>query len=213
MKFRVSLTVVLATITAGGWGLMAPADKAETTAEIARLLGLEPGSSVADVGAGNGEWTSYLVSQVGPGGRVYATEVDKDDLKDIERRIKREKLSNVEARLGTNVDTGLDEECCDAILLRHVYHHFDEPEAMRLSLLRSLKPGGSIAIVDFSPDKNLSNNNVPSFRKGHGVEGEEIVQAMKESGFSFLKRIDRWEDRSRRFLLLFQKPEVVAPDS
>ncbi len=90
-----------------------------------------PERRFADVGAGDGRYSVALARTVGERGRVYATEVDPDDLKKMEDRVEREKLSNVDVVRGTQEATGLSEACCDGILLRRVYHHFQNPAAMR----------------------------------------------------------------------------------
>jgi ubiquinone/menaquinone biosynthesis C-methylase UbiE len=46
---------------------------------------------------------------------------------------------------GGLAQTNLPDECCDAVFMRHVYHHFGDPPAMNASLFRSLKPGGRLA--------------------------------------------------------------------
>jgi len=63
----------------------------------------------------------------GETGHVYATEVDHEKLQQVEARVKEDGLKNVTTVLGTQTDTGLLPSCCDAILLRMVYHHFTDP--------------------------------------------------------------------------------------
>ena len=45
-------------------------------------------------------------------------------------------------------DTRLPDDCCDGILLRYVYHHMSEPEAMLASLRRSIRPGGILVVIE-----------------------------------------------------------------
>ena len=178
---------------------------------LAEVLGLKPGSVVADIGAGDGEWTIELARLVAPEGRVLANEIDEEALSKLKKAVRRSRLDNVDATLGAEDRTGLEADSCDAVLLRHVYHHFTQPEAMRADLLRILKPGGLLAVVDFNPDKSLSRSNVPKFRKGHGVEPDAIQQELTAAGFSLVDRREKWEDGSKDFLLLFQRPEGSAP--
>jgi ubiquinone/menaquinone biosynthesis C-methylase UbiE len=96
--------------------------------------------------------------------------------------------------MGDQEKTGLEARCCDAIHLRHVYHHFKKPQAMQAELLRALKPGRLIAVIDFEPDSN------------HGIKSEQVRKQMTEAGFEFIRRIDKWEGRSSRYLLLFRRP-------
>jgi len=99
--------------------------------QLPELMRLEPGMHVADVGAGDGEWSEALAQQVGPTGHVYATEVDEDDLDGIRDRLEMTGHGNFTVILGDQESTGLPADCCDAILLRLVYHHFTDPPRMR----------------------------------------------------------------------------------
>ncbi|MBI4467107.1 MAG: methyltransferase domain-containing protein, partial [Acidobacteria bacterium] len=45
-------------------------------------LGIEAGSVVADVGAGDGYFTFHLAARVGPAGKVYAVEIDNSELEE-----------------------------------------------------------------------------------------------------------------------------------
>src|SRR5258708_5783765 len=82
---------------------------------IASLLHVVPGASVADVGAGDGNWTVRLSRQVGPSGHVFATEIREPLLKILESSAAAREQGNVTAVRGTQTDTGLAENCCDAI--------------------------------------------------------------------------------------------------
>ena len=98
------------------------------------------GTIVADIGAGDGGYSFAAVELVGPSGRVYATEIDRDKLKQLRTDVSKHKLSNVIVVEGAADDTRLPTECCDAIYLRHVYHHLTQPVEFDRNLVRSLKP-------------------------------------------------------------------------
>lgn len=125
-------------------GCAAAGVSADEIDRMAEVLQLEEGMDAADVGAGDGEWVDALVERVGPKGHVWATEVDESDLAEIARRFDELGLDNITTVLGDQDDTGLPESCCDAILLRMVYHHFVRPGRMRDSLYRALRPGGGV---------------------------------------------------------------------
>jgi len=78
---------------------------------IVEVLGLQPGMSVADVGAGRGDWSVELARVVGPEGRVFATEIDEGRLDDIERASRRAGLDNIRVIKAETRDTGLPEAC------------------------------------------------------------------------------------------------------
>jgi ubiquinone/menaquinone biosynthesis C-methylase UbiE len=156
-------------------------------ADAARLvttLKLHAGQTVADIGAGHGELTIALAREVGPSGRVYATELDKDRLGDIRKATDTAGLENVSVIEAHATRTNLPDACCDALVLRKVYHHFDNPELMNASLRQSLKPGGLLAIIDFSPDGEESADPVERDTGGHhGVTSETVVRELSQAGF------------------------------
>jgi ubiquinone/menaquinone biosynthesis C-methylase UbiE len=198
--------VVLATfgIALAACGILSARDEVDSK-ELARLvevLDVDPGETFADVGAGDGRYSIALARTVGERGRIYATEVDPDDLKKMEDRVEREKLSNVEVVRGTQETTGLEEACCDGILLRRVYHHFQNPAAMQRSMRRALKDGGLLLIVDFGPKRSWDRpEGVPASRDGHGIDRDLLISEMELAGFDLARDL-AWEDGD--YALLFQ---------
>lgn len=179
--------------------------------ELSRLvetLDVDPGESFADVGAGDGRYSMALARSVGESGRIYATEVDPDDLKKMEERVRGEKLENVEVVRGTQESTGLPEACCDGILLRRVYHHFQNPAAMQASMRRSLKEDGLLLVIDFGTRRSWDRpEGVPASREGHGIDKDLLVSEMELAGFDLVRDHD-WEDGD--YALLFRV--VSVPD-
>ena len=100
-------------------------------APLPAILGHEGAGIVADVGAGDGDFAVELARLVGEEGRVIATEVEEDKVRDLRQLAEDEELANLTAVLGSQDDTGLAVGCCDGVLLRMVYHHFQEPAPMR----------------------------------------------------------------------------------
>ncbi len=171
---------------------------------LVEVLEIERGEVVADVGAGDSTWSTALAERVGGSGRVYATEVDRDDLKKIRDRIERAGLDNVLVVEGTQNETGLPKACCDAILLRRVYHHFQEPAAMRASLRQALSDDGLLLIVDFDTKRHCGRpSGIPESRDGHGVEKELVVSEMERDGFELVSDLE-W--RGDDYALLFGAP-------
>jgi predicted methyltransferase len=64
--------------------------------EVLALLAIRPGDRVADLGAGGGYFTFRLAEAVGPGGRVYAVDIDDDMLAHLARRARETGAANVE---------------------------------------------------------------------------------------------------------------------
>lgn len=181
---------------------------------IADLLRLESGQVLADVGAGDGDFAELLAAKVGSDGRVFATEVEQELVDKIERRMVDAGLAQVSAVLGDQDGLGLDSGCCDAILLRLVYHHFEAPDTMRAGLRRALVPGGLLAIIDIAPQKNWRVLPRVPDRGGHGVPADDLVAEMLGAGFEFVEERPDWNGDEDRYAVLFRRPadEAVPPN-
>lgn len=176
--------------------------------QLVNVLGLKPGMTVADVGAGFGATTVVLSKWIGSG-RVIATDVGQRQLTAIRDYVKQEGLSNVTVIEGAAAATNLPPECCDAIFMRDVYHHVASVEDFNKSLLGSLKPGGRLAIIDFVPDPGSKlPAGVPENRGGHGVPMAVVAEELQATGFTHLRTIPKWPegDQHPLFLVLFRKP-------
>jgi ubiquinone/menaquinone biosynthesis C-methylase UbiE len=161
---------------------------------LGEVLALTPGEVVADVGAGEGEWTLEMARRVGPSGRVFSTEIDPVRIREIRKAVGEAGVANVTVIEGTPEDTRLPPGCCDAILLRHVYHHLADPEAMNASLLQALRPGGFVAVIDFNPLTRLLPvpDGVRENRRAHGMPIDVLIEEMTAQGFGVSQRIEDW---------------------
>ena len=170
---------------------------------IAAALALEPGMTVADVGAGDGDFAVALARLLGDEGRVIATEVEEDMVAELAELAEEEGLASLRSVLGSQEKTGLGAGCCDAILLRMVYHHFQEPSVMRADLRAALKPAGLIAVIDIVPQRGWrSLPGVPD-RGGHGIPPEQLAEEMTDDGFELVARFDDWNGDDERFCMVF----------
>ena len=116
--------------------------------EVIQALRLAPDAVVADIGAGTGYFAVRLARML-PKGKVYAADVEPDMVRHLAQRAKREGLANVLAVQSAPDDPRLPESV-DLALLVDVYHHIDDRGRYFAGLKRMLKPGGRIAIVDFT---------------------------------------------------------------
>ena len=116
-----------------------------------------------------GAMTVVLGHWIGPG-RVFATDVTEHALRQTREYVKKEGITNVTVIAGAEAATNLPDACCDAILLRNVYHHITAVDAFNRSLVASLKPGGRLAVIDLE-DRSGGQipKGVPANRGGHGI--------------------------------------------
>ncbi len=165
---------------------------------LASLLGIKAGSRVAEIGAGEGDLAFEMAERVGPGGLVYATELEGDDLLGLRRRAKFEAVANLRVVTAQVLATGLPGRCCDAVFMRNVYHHFSDPSAIAKDIQRALTPGGTLVVIDFPPTWFLapfSPDGVGEERTGHGITIEAALRELREAGFVHLQTIETWTSR------------------
>src|ERR1700719_2840179 len=86
------------------------------------ILGVTPGKTVADVGAGSGWFTVRAARRVGESGMVYAVDINPEAIRYIDNRAKKDKLHNVKTILGKADDPVLPAGAVDAVLLLKTYH-------------------------------------------------------------------------------------------
>ena len=199
----VAVTLLLSAVSAGcgNWsGFGFRADSPEMS-RLRQVLALETGRMVADVGAGKGELTFALAREVGSSGRVFSTDIDPERLRRIREKVVAGKLGNVTVLEGAGSETGLPPNCCDAIVLRRVYHHLTDPSGINASLLRALRPGGVLAVIDFPPPLFFS-------RGDFGVPAKSVSSEVTASGFELLRAIDDWPGRGPlgTYCMVFRKP-------
>jgi len=129
-------------------------DRPEREAEEApslliKALRLRPGMKVADIGAGTGALSFPMAKQVAPGGVVFAVEIQPELLDIIRTRSKQRGVKNVRTVLGTTTDPKVPENSMDLMLLVDVYHEFDFPREMVTNMIRGLKKGGRLVLVEY----------------------------------------------------------------
>jgi ubiquinone/menaquinone biosynthesis C-methylase UbiE len=176
----------------------------EEVRRLAELMGWKAGTVVADIGAGDGKYTFAAMERVGASGRVYATEIDAKKLAELRDEVAKRKLANVIVVESKDADTNLPAACCDAIFLRRVYHHLTKPAEFDAALVRSLKAGGRLAIIDFPPRAGLEPvEGVPSNRGGHGIPQKIVIEELSVAGLKVEKIVEDWPEDD--YCLVFVK--------
>ena len=154
-----------------------------------KALDLRPGSVVAELGAGDGELTVLSAKAVGDTGRVFSNEVNPERVQQVARTVERAGLKNVTVVTGQPKDAGLGEQCCDAVFMRDVYHHFADPQVMNASIMKALKPGGKLAVLDFGPPPGAESPR-PGIAARTGTTGldtrRRLERELKAAGFEVL---------------------------
>lgn len=149
------------------WSTETARDTVGEAEEIMKAAGLEPGMTVADIGAGEGYYTVRLADRVGTDGRVLAQDIDEDAIKRLADRVARDTLDNVSIKLGAPDDPRLPEDSFDRIFLVHMYHEVREPYAFLSRLRPAIRRdedggdynGGEVIVVDV--DRPFAQHGIP----------------------------------------------------
>jgi predicted methyltransferase len=181
--------------------------------QIFSAMGVRSGATVADVGAGDGFFTSRLARAVGPDGRVFAVDVDEKALTRLQKRLEDEGIRNVFVVKGTPTDPRLPERTLDAALIVNAYHEMREHQQMLSALRSALKPDGKLVIVEPISDTRRSRSRGDQ-TKAHEIAPEFVLADARSAGFRIVGLQDpftsRDRDRDMEWLLVLQPAEPVT---
>jgi predicted methyltransferase len=185
-------------------------DAWEKPNEVMDVLGIKGGSTVADIGAGEGYFTIHLAERVGPTGKVYAEDILDDRLDKIRERAKKENLAQIETVHGETDDPRLPQGRADVVLISNAYHEMREYDKMLAAIFRCLKPGGLLAIID-APAKPGESRE--SYYSRHRIPEQFVREDTARNGFTFIRQRPTMtppdSDRTY-FFLIFQKPQSAG---
>ncbi|MGA7560511.1 MAG: methyltransferase domain-containing protein [Terriglobales bacterium] len=141
--------------------------------DVIRAIAIRPGMHVADVGAGTGYFAIPMAQAVGPNGKVYAIDLQPEMLSLLREKIKQlDATRNIDLAQGEASRTTLASKCADVVLIANVWHELDDHEAALQEAARILVPSGTLALLDWRPDKN----SPPGPPSDHRVSASDVVQ-------------------------------------
>ena len=192
----------------GRAGIAAALDRSDRDArqrpqELVAELGIQPGSTVVDLGTGPGYMLPFLSRAVGKKGKVIAEDIQSDFLDPARAKAKQEKLSNVEFVLGSGTDPHLAESSADFILILDAYHHFDYPDRMLASLRRALRDGGRLGIVEYHKKRGAMEGDPDRALQHIRLDADGVVKEVEAGGFRLLSRKDHIPDS--QYIAIFEK--------
>lgn len=170
----------------------------EKEARTLAWFGLADGMSVLEVGSGPGFFTEQLLALL-PHSSVTAVEIDPVLHEKAEQYLHQkasDRLSLVQASI---MDTGLPANSFDFVIARLVFCHLPTPVDAALEILRVLKPGGKLVIIDLDNDifyrteppistpvikEKISQLMVK--RGGNPLSGQQLLRLLATAGFQNL---------------------------
>ena len=180
---------------AGDLSIFEEPDRAERL-KIDRVmdeLGIKPGTSVADIGAGSGWFTVRAARRVAKEDIVYAVEINRSYVRHIKRRAAKEKLTNIRTVLGKADDPLLPPRSVDVVMLLKTYHEVAKPVALLRKLRAAMRPGGRLGVID----KNGIGTD-------HGLNPDVVIKEAAEAGFAVVEQHDFVKSEGVDYFLVFE---------
>jgi ubiquinone/menaquinone biosynthesis C-methylase UbiE len=141
-------------------------------ATILDAIHVAAGMVVGEVGARHGRIAIPLARRVGPGGKVYANDIDRSALALLRERCAREQIANVETVVGKVDDPLFPKGALDMALMVWTYHEVSAPAALLKNLAPALKPGGTVALVEPS---TVTRSKVEADAEGAGLTLVKVI--------------------------------------
>jgi ubiquinone/menaquinone biosynthesis C-methylase UbiE len=144
--------------------------------------GVKPGDVTADIGCGTGFFTLPLANLVGETGKVFALDTSLTMIKQLIRKAR--SLRQVEPIHSRENRFPLKDDSLDFVLLANMIHELEDRKLFLKEVLRVLKPGGKICVVDWKRKKmDIGPPLKILFTK------ERIEEMLRQSGFSRIRSL------------------------
>ena len=163
---------------------------------VVRNLDLKPADVVADIGAGSGYFTFRIAARV-PQGKVYAVDIQEEMLAAVRSRAAKEKVDNVIPLLGKICDANLPAGEIELAFFVDAYHEFSHPREMMESVIRALRPGGRVILIEYRGEDPA----VP-IKPLHKMTQQQVKREMNSVGLTWVESRDFLP---RQHFLVFRK--------
>lgn len=177
----------------------------ESLIKLVESLQLKPGMVAADIGAGSGVITLMMANHVGPTGKVLAVDVQQEMLDLLAKKLKLQKIENVELVRGTEKSPRVKENTVDLAIMVDVYHEFAFPYEMMVEIAKSLKPGGRVAFVEYRKEDPA----VP-IKLVHKMTEAQVKREVEQPEFGL-----KWKETigvlPRQHIIIFEKEAAKQP--
>lgn len=159
-------------------------EEEENTSTLLKNMNIQATDYIADIGAGSG----YHVFQMAPKasqGMIYAVDIQDEMFAAIKERKDNNKIDNITLIKGSEQSVNIPENTLDKVLMVDVYHEFNFPREMLLSIKQSLKANGSVYLIEYRAE----DPNVP-IKELHKMSEKQAVKEMKAVGMKLERNIE-----------------------
>jgi SAM-dependent methyltransferase len=166
------------------WLERAEREEEENSAKLIRNMNIQPGDTIADIGAGAG-YHVFKMAPIAKEGAIYAVDIQEDMLTAILMHPNYNTHKNIETVLGGEKTINLPEKSVDKVLMVDVYHEFNYPYEMILSIKKALRKDGKIYLIEYRGE----DATVP-IKRVHKMTEAQAIKEMKIAGFKLEKNIN-----------------------
>ncbi|MGB6150421.1 MAG: class I SAM-dependent methyltransferase [Pricia sp.] len=158
-------------------------EEEENTSKLLRNMAIEPGDTIADIGAGSG-YHVFKMAPMANEGVVYAVDIQDEMLEALRAKKEAGTSKNVAIVKGSEKSINLPENSVDKVLMVDVYHEFNFPIAMIASVKKALRPDGKFYLIEYRGE----DESVP-IKQLHKMTEAQAVREMEAAGMRLEKNI------------------------
>ena len=137
-----------------------------------RILNIKSGQTVIDYGCGPARYIKDASRIVGTSGKVIAIDIHPLAIKNVNNKIKKYKLTNVDATLATGYKTDIESEIADVVYALDMFHMIEQPKELLTELGRLVKMDGRVIIED---------GHQPRSETKMKIEDSKILKIVRET--------------------------------
>jgi ubiquinone/menaquinone biosynthesis C-methylase UbiE len=168
--------------------------------KVMDAMGVKPGMIIGEVGAGNGRYAVKMAERVGPTGKIYANDISLGKINYLNRRCKRDGITNIETIQGTVTEPKLPKGKMDIVYLINTYHHLDKPVELMKNIIPALKPDGRLVLIEHETEKSGGDMD------GHSTPKKTVLKQLHEAGYK-LERIETFLELDNIYIFQVKNDE------
>ena len=181
-----------------GWLERSSRESQEQPSKLINALELKPTDIVADIGAGTG-YMSFRMSPLVAEGKVLAVDIQPEMIEILEFLKEENHIENVETILGTATNPNLPESNVDLALMVDAYHEFEYPHEMIKGIMKGLKVGGRVVLVEYRKE-----NPLIMIKPLHKMTQKQVKKEMQAVGLVWR---ETKEMLPQQHIMIFEKTE------
>jgi len=180
-----------------GWLERSTREQEERTDLLVENMNLKPTDVVVDLGAGTG-YFSFPMARRLTRGKLLAVDIQPEMLTLIQQGKEQLNIDNIQTILATETQANIPIGSADVVLLVDAYHEFSHPWEVMESVVKGLKSGGRIVLVEYRGE----DRNVP-IKRLHKMTQKQAKKEMQAVGLVW-QQTDNY--LPQQHVMIFVKP-------